>query len=89
MQRNLNNWKLIALSKSTKSVEKLDNMRPIVIMSHITKILEKAFIAKIKATSSNLLKTGHCQMGFKEACSTQNNFPYVIHNILASSRKPT
>jgi hypothetical protein len=61
----------------------------IVIMSHITKILEKALISKIKATSSNLLETGKYQMGFKEGCSTHNNLSYVIHNILASSRKPT
>ena len=50
--------RLITLSKSTKSVVELDNTRPIAVISHITKILEKAVLAKIKATGSGLLNSG-------------------------------
>ena len=55
---HLSKERLTTLSKSTKSVVELDNTRPIVVMSHITKILEKAVLAEIKATGSNLLNSG-------------------------------
>lgn len=64
-------------------------MRPIVVMSHITKVLEKAIMAKLKSSDSLLFDTGKYQSGFKEGYSAHRNLSIVIHNILNSSRSPT
>ena len=48
----------------------LDEIRPIVVRSHIAKIMEKAILAKIKEEAPHLLETRMYQTGFKEGKST-------------------
>ena len=40
--------------------------RPIVVKSHLLKVIEKAVMVKLKAVNSELLKVGTYQTGFKE-----------------------
>ena len=48
----------------------LDEIRPIVVISHIAKIMEKAILAKIKEEAPQLLESRMYQTGFKEGKST-------------------
>ena len=48
----------------------LDEIRPIVVRSHIAKIMEKAILAKIKEEAPQLLESRMYQTGFKEGKST-------------------
>ena len=48
----------------------LDEIRPIVVRSHIAKIMEKAILAKIKEEVPQLLESRMYQTGFKEGKST-------------------
>jgi len=41
-------------------------MHPIVVMSHIMKVLEKTILHEIKVSGSNLFETGPYSTGFKE-----------------------
>ena len=40
-------------------------MRPIVVMSHIMKVLERTMLNKLKAADSKLFQTGAYQAGLK------------------------
>ena len=40
--------------------------RPIVVKSHLLKVIEKVIMMKLKATDSELLKVGTYQTGFKK-----------------------
>ena len=48
----------------------LEEIRPIVVRSHIAKIIEKAILAKIKEEAPQLLESRIYQTGFKEGKST-------------------
>lgn len=48
----------------------MDEIRPIVVRSHISKIMEKAILAKIKDTCPHLIESKMYQSGFKEGKST-------------------
>ena len=48
----------------------LDEIRPIVVRSHIAKIMEKAILAKIREEAPHLLASRMYQTGFKEGKST-------------------
>ena len=48
----------------------LDEIRPIVVRSHIAKIMEKAILAKIKEEAPQLLESRMYQTGFKGGKST-------------------
>ena len=48
----------------------LDEIRPIVVRSHIAKIMEKAILAKMKDGAPHLLASQIYQTGFKEGKST-------------------
>jgi len=50
--------KLITLSKTSKQEVDIEKTRPILVSSHITKILEKAIVAKLGSLDSSLLKVG-------------------------------
>ena len=45
-------------------------IRPIVVQSHIAKVMEKAILPKIKEEAPHLLASQICQTGFKEGKST-------------------
>ena len=51
----------------------IHDVRPIMIKSHIFKVMEKAILTKIKRERSKLLTSGNYQNGFKEQRSTCNN----------------
>lgn len=82
----LSEGRLVVLSKTSSPTVSLDQTRPIIVMPHITRILEKAMSAKLQESKSELLQTGDYQTGFKEGMSTQKNLSIVMHNILETSR---
>ena len=51
----------------------IHNVRPIMIKSHIFKVIEKVILNKIKSQRSKILSSGNYQNGFKEQRSTCNN----------------
>lgn len=76
---HLKEGRLVALSKKkNSSAVTLNDIRPIVINSHITKIMEKAIILKLKQLNSRLLHVGNYQSGFKEGKSTAINLYKVL-----------
>lgn len=55
----LKHGRLIPLSKiRTQATVKVDDIRPIVVKSHLTKIIEKAIFARVKDSHEHLFKTG-------------------------------
>jgi len=54
----LNEGKLVLLSKSDSPIAKIEETRPIAVLSHISKIVEKAILAKLKSTQSKLMDVG-------------------------------
>ena len=63
--------RLVPLQKTyTKGPSSLEDIRPIVVRSHVAKILEKAIMAKVAAVAPHLLSTKIYQTGFKEGTST-------------------
>ena len=58
--------RLVPLSKNKgKDQAELKDIRPIVVRSHVAKILEKAIMAKVAEVSPHLLQTRIYQTGFK------------------------
>ena len=52
----LREGRLVPLQKTlTKGAVRLDDIRPIVVRSHISKIMEKAMLAKIKGSCPHLI----------------------------------
>ena len=50
--------RLVPLQKTqTKGPVRLDDIRPIVVRSHISKIMEKALLTKIKASCEHLISS--------------------------------
>ncbi len=50
--------RLVLLSKTLDEIAEISNTRPIVVLPHLTKIVEKALLLKLRATGSRLLDTG-------------------------------
>ena len=51
--------RLVALSKvKTKSAVTCDDVRPIVVKSHLVKIMEKAILARLQESHKHLTQTG-------------------------------
>jgi hypothetical protein len=57
------------------------------VLSHITKILEKVIKNKIEDTNSKLLQTGDYQSGFKTNISTHKNLSIICNRILNARQK--
>ena len=58
--------RLVPLSKNKgKDQAELKDIRPIVVRSHVAKILKKAIMAKVAEVSPHLLQTRIYQTGFK------------------------
>ena len=75
----LREGRLVPLSKNKgKDQALLKDIRPIVVRSHLAKILEKATLAKIEHLAPHLLATKQYQTGFKEATSTATNIAKFI-----------
>ena len=76
---HLKEGRLVALSKKKNdSTVTVNDIRPIVINSHITKIIEKAILNKLKLLKSKLLRVGNYQNGFREGKSTGINLFKVL-----------
>ena len=66
--------RLVPLTKiKGSSTATIQDVRPIMIKSHIYKVMEKVILNKIKGERSRLLTSGNYQNGFKEQRSTCNN----------------
>lgn len=79
--------RVIPLSKKRgHKVVRLEEVRPIVVKSHLTKIMERAIINKIKVKESSwhLLKTKRYLSGFKQEQGTSVNLTNVIERIANS-----
>ena len=63
--------RLVPLQKTfTKGRCALDEIRPIVVRSHLSKIIEKAILERIKTQFPHLIASKVYQTGFKEGKST-------------------
>ena len=56
----------------------LKDIRPIVVRSHVAKILEKAIMAKVAILAPHLLQTRIYQTGFKERTSTTTHISRLL-----------
>ena len=59
----------------------LKDIRPIVVRSHVAKILEKTIMAKVAAAAPNLLKTRIYQTGLKQGPSTATHVSRLLSEI--------
>jgi hypothetical protein len=74
--------RLVPLSKNKgKDQAELKDIRPIVVRSHIAKILEKAIMAKVAALAPHLLQTRIYQTGFKEGTSTATHVSRLLTQV--------
>lgn len=82
----LRDARVVALSKLRgESRVQDDDIRFIALRSHLSKILEKAIIAKLKLTKSDLLAVQSYQRGFKEGASTMENIAIALNALHAKN----
>ena len=80
--RYLYEGRLEPLSKNKgKDQAELKDIRPIVVRSHVAKILEKAIMAKVAVLAPHLLQTRIYQTGFKEGTSTAAHISRLMSQI--------
>ena len=65
----------------------MENIRPIIVRSHLTKIMEKAIIVKIKQIDLKILKSGAYERGFKEGMNTGANISQTLVRIQGKRHK--
>ena len=65
----------------------LDEIRPIVVRSHIAKIMEKAILAKIKKEAPHLLTSQIYQTGFKEGKSTAIQASILLQEVYKRKKR--
>ena len=76
---HLKGGRVVALSKRKgSSIARLDEVRYITIMSHLTKIIEKTVLEKIDKVGCKLLATRLYQAGFKHGPGVQANLTHVL-----------
>jgi hypothetical protein len=59
----------------------LDEIRPIVVRSHISKIMEKAILEKIHQTCPHVIASKMYQTGFKEGKSTAIHASRLLNEV--------
>ena len=62
-------------------------IRPIVVRSHISKIMEKAILVKIKDTCPHLIESKMYQTGFKEGKSSAIHVSGLLREIQGKKRR--
>ena len=73
---------MVALSKVRGSSEvEADDVRFIALRSHLSKIIEKAILAKLREGNSKILAVGSYQRGFKEGASTAENVTFALNSL--------
>jgi len=74
--------RMVPLQKiTTKGPVALDEIRHFVARSHISKIMEKAILAKIKDTCPQLIDSKMYKTGFKEGKSTANHASRLLREV--------
>ena len=74
--------RLVPLQKTyTKGPVALDEIRPIVVRSHLSKIMEKAILEKIKTACPHLITSKVYQTGFKEGKSTAIHASRLLNEV--------
>ena len=74
--------RLVPLQKtSTKGPVGLDEIRPIVVRSHVSKIMEKAILEKINTTCPHVIASKVYQTGFKEGKSTAIHASRLLNEV--------
>jgi hypothetical protein len=74
--------RLVPLQKTfTKGPCNLDEIRPIVVRSHLSKIMEKAIFEKIKSQCPYLIASKVYQTGFKDGKSTAINVSRLLNEV--------
>ena len=74
--------RLVPLQKTlTKGPCGLDEIRPIVVRSHLSKIMEKAILEKIKSQAPHLIASKVYQTGFKEGKSTAIHASRLLNEV--------
>ena len=74
--------RLVLLSKTQSEYPGVDETRPLLIESHLTKIIERIILNKLKDMNSDLFKVGCYQKGFKAGESTYSNIVKMLETIL-------
>ena len=59
----------------------MDDIRPIVVRSHLSKIMEKAILERIKSESPHLIQSQVYQTGFKEGKSTAIHASRLLNEV--------
>ena len=72
---------------ATKGPVALDEIRSIVVRSHISKIMEKAILAKIIKCCPHLIESKMYQTGFKEGKSTAIHASRLLREIQGKKRR--
>jgi hypothetical protein len=87
LPRYLNEGRLVPLSKKKgHDVVAVDDIRPSVIKSYLTKVLEKAILHKVKDGRGHLLASGAYQTGFKEGKCTFIHLAEVAERLAYQTR---
>ena len=74
--------RLVPLQKTqSKGPVRLDDIRPIVVRSHLSKIMEKAILTKIEKSCPHLISSKVYQTGFKEGKSTAIHASRLLHEV--------
>ena len=60
---------------------KVEDIRPIVFRSHLSKIVEKALLERIRKHSWHLIETQYYQTGFKDGQSTAAKMSRILHEV--------
>lgn len=85
---HLKSGRLVPLQKTlTKGPVSLDDIRPIVVRSHISKIMEKAILQKIHDTCPHLIATKMYQTGFKESKSTAIHISRLLREVHGQKKR--
>ena len=74
--------RMVPLQKTlTKGPVALDEIRPIVVRSHISKIMEKAILAKVNESCPHIIESKLYQTGFKEEKSTAIHISRLLKEV--------
>jgi hypothetical protein len=65
----------------------LDEIRPIVVRSHISKIMEKAILAKINESCPHIIESKLYQTGFKEGKSTAIHVSRLLKEVKGKKKR--
>ena len=78
----LRTGRLVPLQKTqSKGPTKLDDIRPIVVRSHLSKIMEKAILTKVEQQCPHLISSKIYQTGFKEGKSTAIHASRLLYEV--------